>query len=200
MKIVEIPWERVNIDQLEAKDAIVVLSGGMISNLSNADSVEWVDPDRFFAGIDLYKASKARILLFTGSINPLYRSIPSEGSRYKTEAIKLGIPNNAIASTGPVFNTEEEAKAIKSLLTNLIERKTPNIILVTSAFHMTRAKTLFEREGIQVNPFPVDFKAYRLPNLEDIKNPLNYIPSAISLSSSSLSLREILGRIYYRTW
>ena len=32
-----------------------------------------------------------------------------------------------------------------------------SIILVTSAFHMHRSKYLFEKQGFEVTPFPVDF-------------------------------------------
>ena len=35
---------------------------------------------------------------------------------------------------------------------------TPSILLVTSAYHMKRAKKTFERKGFKVNPYPVNFK------------------------------------------
>ena len=34
-----------------------------------------------------------------------------------------------------------------------------SIILVTSAFHMDRSKYLFEKNGFDVTPFPVDFRS-----------------------------------------
>ena len=50
-------------------------------------------------------------------------------------------------------NTDQEAKAVA----NLLNKEVPNIILVTSAFHMPRAQMVFEAAGIAVSPFPVDF-------------------------------------------
>ena len=59
-----------------------------------------------------------------------------------------------MASTPPVVNTAEEAAAIRQLLPT-----GARVLLVTSAFHMRRAQRLFERQGLKVLPFPVDFQA-----------------------------------------
>ena len=75
--------------------------------------------------------------------------------RYIKEAISFGIPNHHILTTKTVFDTFQEAKAIKKLL----NFKSNKIIFVTSAYHMKRAKKVFEREGIFVQPYPVDFKS-----------------------------------------
>ena len=98
-------------------------------------------------------------------------------------------------TTKNVFNTFQEAKAIKKLL----NFKSNKIILVTSAYHMKRAKKVFEREGIFVQPYPVDFKSIRSYK-SLFKNPLNFTPDARSLSQSSVAIREIIGRIIYRSF
>jgi hypothetical protein len=67
-----------------------------------------------------------------------------------------------MASTPPVVNNAEEAMAIRRLLGPTSSTPTapsPRILLVTSAFHMRRSQRLFERQGMQVLPFPVDFQA-----------------------------------------
>ena len=87
------------------------------------------------------------------------RYLPPEGDIYINEAISKGIPKENLFTTYPVTNTLQEAKAIKKLLVNEILSSKKKIILVTSAFHMKRAKKVFEREGISVQPYPVDFKS-----------------------------------------
>ena len=67
------------------------------------------------------------------------------------------------------------------------------IILVTSAFHMRRAKMLFERQGFEVEPFPVDFQTSDRPTL----NILSFIPSAQALAKSETAMREGVGMLYY---
>jgi hypothetical protein len=52
-------------------DAVVVLSGTLSFSSSRERLIqEWGDPDRFFGGIDLLKANKARYLVFTGGKLP----------------------------------------------------------------------------------------------------------------------------------
>ena len=53
--------------------------------------------------------------------------------------------------TKEVINTYEESVAVSNLLGD-----NKNIILVTSAFHMKRAKGLFEKRGFNVTAFKVD--------------------------------------------
>ena len=130
-----------------------------ICHPGNTKIIEWSDPDRFLAGINLYKADKANRLIFTGGINPFDSSLPPEGNIYIMEAISMGIPKKDLFTTYPVTNTIQEAKAIKKLLNSEILSSQKKIILVTSAFHMNRAKKVFEREGISVLPYPVDFKS-----------------------------------------
>ena len=63
------------------------------------------------------------------------------------------------------------------------------IILVTSAFHMPRARMLFERAGIESVPYPTDFD--QRPNKS---NWLSLIPSADGLDRTSDAVREFIGR------
>ena len=71
----------------------------------------------------------------------------------------MGIPKEDLYTTNPIHNTLQEAKAVKKLLNDEIPFIQKKIILVTSAYHMKRAKKVFESEGISVQPYPVDFKS-----------------------------------------
>ena len=95
--------------------------------------------------------------------------------------------------TERVTNTAKEAAAVAALLRPM---GADRVLLVTSAYHMPRARVLFERAGLRVHPFPVDFQvsAGRRPSMADL------LPSASSLRLSEQSLREILGRLAARAW
>ena len=196
-KILENPWRRLTPDQVSRSDAIVVLSGGG-RRLSSKESmiIEWNDPDRFLAGISLIESEKSSKLIFTGGVNPYIKNIPPEGNLYKQEAIKLGVQKEKLYVTPPVRNTLEEVIATKKLLNHIFKGGQQKILLVTSAYHMNRAKNIFNKYGVDVEAFPVDFRSEEI-SLEYLKNPLNWIPSSIHLHSNSSALREILGRIYY---
>ncbi|MBM3275067.1 MAG: YdcF family protein, partial [Candidatus Sericytochromatia bacterium] len=67
-----IEGNQVRIPAVEAvpADAIVVLSSGRIVAPGPAAISEWQDADRFFAGLELFKAGKAPLLVFTGGWSP----------------------------------------------------------------------------------------------------------------------------------
>ena len=82
----EAPWVRLVTASVPSADAIVVLSGGRHPAPGVARISEWNDPDRFLAGLDLYRAGKARRLLFTGGASPFGPGSPLEGQLYLNEA------------------------------------------------------------------------------------------------------------------
>jgi uncharacterized SAM-binding protein YcdF (DUF218 family) len=171
-------------------DAIVVLSG-MVRTIEGANGLEyeWGEAsDRIFAGIDLIKENKAPFLVLTGGKLPWSVGKP-EGEYLKDIAEKLGVSSDVILLTENVQNTDQEAKAVAKLL----NKEVPNIILVTSAFHMPRAQKVFEAAGIIVSPFPVDF----LSGADKI-TLMHFIPSAGAFSNTSFFVREIIGRLYYK--
>jgi uncharacterized SAM-binding protein YcdF (DUF218 family) len=88
-----------------------------------------------------------------------------------------------------VQNTDQEAKAVVKLL----NKEVPNIILVTSAFHMPRAQKVFEAAGIVVSPFPVDF----LSGADNTKI-MDFMPDSEAFRETSFFVREIIGRLYYK--
>ena len=199
-RLLEHPWKRLDYSLVAPSDGIVVLSSRRHLPPGNTKIIEWYDPDRFLAGIDLYKANKSNRLIFTGGINPLSSDLPPEGDIYIKEAISMGLPKEDLFTTYPVNNTLQEAKAIKKLLNDELPPLIQNrIILVTSAFHMKRAKKVFESEGISVQPYPVDFKSNK-SFISSLRNPLSWMPSSSSLYKSSSGIREIIGRFIYGAW
>lgn len=170
-------------------DAIVVLSG-MVSTIETGDTFKYEfnsGVDRVLSGMDLFNNNKAPLLIFTRGKLPWQLGLP-EGEYLKEFAIKYGIPEEKILLTDNVQNTDEEAKSVKRLLnTNDVK-----IILVTSAFHMPRAKKVFEAANIKIIPFAVDFN--RLTKKTTL---MDFIPTAGALTGTSFFVREIIGRLYY---
>jgi len=187
-KIVEGDSYRKPIMSIEQADAIVVLSGMLsLHEMDGKEYIEWGDPDRFFGGIALMKAGKATNLIFTGAEMPWRKSSRTEGNVLTDYATKYGIPYDHIFVSGLVTNTADEAIAVKKMsLGN-------QIILVTSAFHMPRAQRLFEKEGLEVVTYPVDFKS--LSN--DSITVMDYLPNGQSLAKTELGFRELMGRLFY---
>jgi uncharacterized SAM-binding protein YcdF (DUF218 family) len=188
-KLVKGSEYRKPISTIVSADAIVVLSGMLeINEVGDSTYVEWGDPDRFFEGIALFKAGKAKKLVFTGGKMPWDKVKKTEGEVLREYAISNGIPTENIFITKDVENTAEEAVAVKELIS-----PSKRIILVTSAYHMYRAKRLFEQQGFIVIPYKVDYKSERNKAIKI----LDFIPSADYLKNSETGIREIIGRLFY---
>jgi uncharacterized SAM-binding protein YcdF (DUF218 family) len=179
-----------SISNLPKASAIVVLSG-MLTDVPTEQGVEteWSDPDRFFEGVNLYKANKASRIIFTRGKLPWGKADATEGDVLRKMAMDFGIPDSSIELTKEAQNTRDEATGVRALL----NPNSSDIILVTSAFHMPRAQFLFEQEGINVIPYTVDFKVSAQQ-----MTLMDFLPSAHALYLSDIAIRELIGRAYYR--
>lgn len=190
--------ERGQATDASEADAIVVLSWGRVVAPGRAAISEWQDPDRFFSGVELFRARKAPLLVFTGGWVPWEPKAVPEGELLAGYAKAMGVPADGIVTTGRVTNTAQEARAVATLLR---ERRSapadrgppPRVLLVTSAFHMPRARRTFERAGLTVIPFPVDFQVSAGGGV----NVIDLLPTAAALKQTELAWREMYGRIFY---
>jgi uncharacterized SAM-binding protein YcdF (DUF218 family) len=189
-------------------DAIVVLSGERTVAPGKAAVSQWDDADRFFGGLELFSAGKSPLLVFTRGVSPLEPEAAPEGDVLAAYAVSMGVPAAQIAETTPVTNTAEEAQAVAALLRGRLSgpappgspplsspprHAPPRVLLVTSAFHMPRARRLFERAGMFVIPFPVDFQVPAGRTL----SVLDFLPTGNALQQTELAMREGYGRLFY---
>ena len=173
-------------------DAIVVLSFGIRDVPGDSGAIEVDDFDRFLGGFDLYKAGKAPRLIFTGGWSGWKPNMPLVGDVLISRARDFGIPASALSTTGKASNTEQEAAGVAQLLgVGKSSTPSPRILLVTSAYHMSRAEMLFRRADLEVIPFPVDFQT------KIGITPRSFIPNSDTLKQTDSALKEIYGRMYY---
>ena len=192
---VEHPWQRRSVVRAARADAIVVLSGGrhparvrLRSRVARSGS---------FPGwcCSVPGRTRTTVAVHPGQ-NPFHPGLPPEGELYRAEAVDLGVPITSIGLTDRVTNTAQEAAAIRRLL----PQDQPTVLLVTSAFHMRRAQVLFERQGLTVLPYPVDFQARAAWAGSIWQDPLQWLPRSRDLDDSSRALRELMGRLVYLSW
>ena len=190
--------ERESAGDAPEADAIVVFSGGRVIAPGRAAGSEWNDADRFYGGVELCNAGKSPLLVFTGGAVPWEPNAALEGDVLAGYAKALGVPARQIATTPRVTDTAEEAQAVAALLHERYSGPSerggpPRVLLVTSAFHMARARLLFERAGLTVMQIPVDFKvsAGGRPWL------LAFLPTAPALAQTETAWREGYARLFY---
>jgi uncharacterized SAM-binding protein YcdF (DUF218 family) len=185
-RMVILPLERVykpkTVSAAPKADAIVILNGGIVRGIA-APGIQWgSSANRFFAGIDLALAGKAKFLVISAG------NLRLDGVILRQSALRYGIPPERIIVTPIVSTTEAEARAISEI---------PNIhsiLLVTSAFHMPRAVLLFRARGLDVSPFPTDQRALGRWELASTE----FIPSADPIQKSEDAMREYYGLALYR--
>lgn len=185
--------EPVKFEDLQQKYDVAIVLGGYTHSLKKPrDRVHFNEAyDRLARGVELYKQGKAdKILLSSGSAQVI-------GEKVKASLIvedhlkKWGIPENDLIVESNSRNTHENA----SLSAKKLKAKYPegDFILVTSAFHMYRAKACFNQEGIQVKPFPADFRSssinWELDNL--------LLPNVGALNGWEILIKEWVGITAY---
>jgi len=172
--------------------AIVVLGGGTSSRISGARQVSELNMagDRMTEALRLARAYPDAPVVFSGGGNAL---VSEDGS--ETEAatarrffLEQGLPAARLVLEDAARNTAENA----ALLSGLLPEGEGAVLLVTSAYHMPRSMGLFDKAGIAMTPWPVDFRSTgeEGPGL-DIGDP------AVNLFTATLALREWLGLAAY---
>ena len=92
-------WEvRQSAEAMPNADAIVVLSSGRVLAPGDPMVSEWDDADRFFGGIELYKAGRAPLIVFTGGWVPWSPASEPEGRVLVQYAIDMGVPPEILFS------------------------------------------------------------------------------------------------------
>lgn len=99
---------------------------------------------------------------------------------------QLGIPEGAILIEGESKNTWQNAA-----FTAAIVEDGP-VLLVTSAYHMRRSVSSFEKHGVRVVPAPTDYRSERVPY-----NFFDFLPNMNDFYDSFAAIHEYIGMLYY---
>ncbi len=161
-------------------DVIVILGGGAYNTgILKEDSTK-----RLLTGFVLHKQTGLPIILSGGaSVGAL-----PEAEIMKNLLLTLGVDKGRIYTDVNSKDTKENAQEVKKLCQRLACKK---VVLVSSAYHMKRAVISFKRVGLEVSPYPTDFK-------RDLRyNLYSFLPKMGVLADSYKALREYLGMLWY---
>ncbi len=160
---------------------IVVLGGDLRpGNLTSADRVANTSLVRVMEAIRLWKGIPgSQVVLSGGTIS---HRVMTTASGMALLAEELGVPRDAILLEEESWDTEDEARVLKSVL------GTAPFALVTSAFHMPRSVRLFRQKGLNPIPAPADFEAS-----EFLFTFSSLLPVVDGLDSTHKAVHEYLG-------
>ena len=192
----EYPSTRVS-DLQESYDVGILLSGFTYysKDLPNSDKLVYFgsNANRGLQAVDLYKRGVFKKFLLTGGSGVLVGEKFSESELTQQFLLRFGVPAEDILVEEASRNTRENAIFSKQFLEEqrLTSKK---LLLITSAFHMPRAKRCFKKVGLQTTPFSVDFKTKNTTTLSIDK----FIPSNKAIYLWNILLMEWVGLVAYK--
>ena len=173
-------------DQLKSARAIVVLGGGSYRGVRDFDGEGQISADaanRLFMGLRLHKALHLPIVLSGGQVFS-YSATEADIEHRLLKA--SGVEEKFLIREDRSRNTAGNAKYTREICE---QHRFDKVILVTSAYHMPRSVAFFKREGVDVIPYPTDYKTSKQPVLD----AYSFTPSADSLYNTAIALKEYIG-------
>ncbi|CCH55868.1 hypothetical protein BN8_05162 [Fibrisoma limi BUZ 3] len=176
----------------------VVLTGGMMNVTEQPEVGRPLlgrEADRAQQAFYLYKTGAVQKIVISGGQGRLpFQTIDvnDEGQMTAEFLRMVGVKPEDILLEDKSRNTHENAQFSAKLLRERF--RTNRCILVTSASHMRRSVACFQKEGVQVVPFPANFlSGYR----SFVPGEL-LLPHEQAFADSFYLLREIIGLVVYK--
>ncbi|GAA4210232.1 YdcF family protein [Pedobacter jeongneungensis] len=168
-------------------DVGIVLGGfSGLNKRNNEIAFNWTS-DRLFQAIALYKKGQIKqILLSSGSANLIDKEVKEANLALKYLKL-IGIPDSAILIENQSRNTIENARYSLAL----IAKKNPKakILVITSAWHIPRAKIIFDKQAKhKIEYYPTNFSRGTEFELGDF-----IIPNTSALGTWEMLFKEWIG-------
>lgn len=170
-------------------DAIVVLGGGVATLMrpdGTADMYWHNASDRFERGVAAFKAGKAPCLAIGGG-DAVIEDAPTLSEWVRQQAVERGVPASALVVGGAASYTTDESEGLAK---ELRSRGVQTILLCTSAYHLPRARLIFERLGLKVLQLPSDFDSQGTAERFSMKLLL---PRGQALAQTETCVKEWIG-------
>jgi uncharacterized SAM-binding protein YcdF (DUF218 family) len=170
-------------------DAIVLL-GGMVTPLGSLPrEPTWNESiERLMVTRDLLAAGRAKAVIVSGGELGV-AGLETEAEYLARQLVAWGVSPEQIIIEGKSLNTRENATFSKALVA---ERGFTSLLVVTSAFHMSRAAGCFRAVGLEADFLPVDYRV-REPSQD-----LRTAPRSYFLRQTADVIRERFGALVYR--
>lgn len=146
--------------------------------------------DRIWHAARLYHDKKAPKVILSGGRNDWERNSQSQAKTMAIFLKDLGVPEEDIILEEESRNTFENAIYCKKIM---ISKKMKNALLVTSALHMPRSKSLMEKINVDFTPISTDFMI-----VNNNSKVWDNLPNAGSLNKTTYAIHEWIGIIVYK--
>jgi uncharacterized SAM-binding protein YcdF (DUF218 family) len=170
-------------------DAVILLGGAVDRTAAPGQPAYNENVERLLVTYDLMRTKRARNAIISGG--PLDPAVPSlvEADVLAQQLLDWGIPRDSVVVEPHARNTHENAVESQRIAR---EHGWTRLLVVTSAFHMSRALGCFRAIGLAVDTLPVDYRAY-----DPARFSGSWLPRAGYLDRSTMVLREWFGHGIY---
>ena len=190
MELWELPFSEKNYHK--NYDVAIVL-GGLSSYSPVSKHIEWREgSDRLQYPLEMYGQKKVKKILISGGSGSLAAPDKREALFLKQFLLDVGVRSQDIIIEKNSRNTHENAVFSKQILDSLGLSDT-KILLVTSSYHMRRARACFKKEDLNFDILPVDFTAGTSIYYAD----QYIIPDGEALKIWNTLLKELVGYMVY---
>jgi uncharacterized SAM-binding protein YcdF (DUF218 family) len=183
-------WPRGEIKPGKSYSCGIVLGGFASIDAENYPYFNGA-ADRFIQVLKLYKLGQVQNILVCGGNSRSTGKKFGEAQFVKEELETMGVPAERIFIEDNSNNTADNARFAKHLMDSL---KMPSpYLLITSASHMPRARLLFSKAGLAVEPFACNYSSANAPFSLSQLVPRYYI-----LNDWESMLKEVAGYLWYK--
>lgn len=188
-------WEKPlqRVDSVTPGSEAIVVPGGMAALEKGSQRVVFSSSgDRLIQALELFSEGKAKRLVISGGGGNLAGEQRPESELVREYLRGIGYADSLVFAETKSKNTAQNAEFTADLFSRNNWPK--NIILVTSAFHLYRAKMCFEKHGFQVYGYGTD----PLMPTERISMADVLIPNPDALARWNLLIKEWVGILTYQ--
>ena len=187
MKPLEKPYAKI---KKPTGDVIVLLGGGVAQGVPDYSGKGAPSADMLFRIVTAVRLQQRLDVPVVVSGGKVYQNIDSEAGIARRLLTDLGVADSKIILEEQSRDTLENARYTKAICQKWGFKRP---ILLTSAYHLPRAVSLFRRFNLEVTAFPAGFKTAT----ERRYGWQDFLPSTGSLDITSDALHEYLGQMYY---
>lgn len=189
-------WEVHSVDKNElAHYDVGIVLGGMFQNDADVNRLSVRrGADRIWQAMDLYYSKKIDKIALIGKNGEVLVNWMDEATLLKDKLVEFGIPEEDIIVENESMNTHQNAMFTAELFKTTYPQY-KDFLLITSAFHIKRAKACFDKQGLETTAYPVG-------QISSIKRHYKWhhfiIPNGATFWGWFDLLKEIVGYCSYK--
>lgn len=180
-------WYEADYPAKQKYDVGIVLGGfSGINERNHQISFNWAS-DRLFQALAMYKKGEINKILLSGGNANLVDNKIKEADLVVDYLKLIGIPDSAILFENQSRNTVENARNSIALIKKY--KPDAKILVITSAWHIPRAKTIFGKQTtLKIDYYPTNFIGRTSYNIGDF-----IVPDLGSFGTWELLFKEWIG-------